>query len=118
MRLQAREGWAASQGQNCVVVLATELTPELLREGYARDLVRLIQERRKELDCEFTDRIAVAVSTESGVIAETIAEHGDTIAVETLADNLSLGVMEVEPVVRNVAGAEVQLFVSVSGGTE
>ena len=118
VRLQAKEGWAAAQGKNSVVVLNTELTDELVREGYARDLIRMIQDRRKDLDCEFTDRIAVAVSTESGVIAETIAEHGDTIAVETLADNLSLGVMEVESVVRNVAGAEVQLFVSVSGGTE
>ena len=52
------------------------------------------------------------------MIAETIDEYGDTIAVETLADKLTLGVMEVESVVRNVAETEVQLFVSVSGGTE
>ena len=99
-------------------MLNTELTDELIREGYARDLIRMIQDRRKELGCEFTDRIDVAVSTESGVIAETIAEYGDTIAVETLSDNLTLGVMEVESVVRNVAETEVQLFVSVIGGTE
>ena len=39
-----------------MVVLSTELTPELIREGLARDVVRLIQERRKELDCQYTDR--------------------------------------------------------------
>ena len=57
VRLQAKPGWAAAQGQTCVVVLATELTPELVAEGLARDFVRLVQDRRKDLGLEFTDRI-------------------------------------------------------------
>ena len=117
VRLQAKEGWAAAQGKNSVVVLNTELTDDLIREGYARDLIRMIQDRRKELDCEFTDRIAVAVGTESAILVQTIAEHGETIAVETLADNLSVGSLEVESVVRNVAETDVHLFVSVQRGT-
>src|SRR5207249_11708673 len=47
VRLQAKPGWAAAQGSNVVVVLATELTPELLAEGLARDFVRIVQEDRK-----------------------------------------------------------------------
>jgi len=62
VRLQAKEGWAAAQGHASVVVLATELTEELIAEGLARELVRLIQDRRKELACDYTDRIAVAWS--------------------------------------------------------
>ena len=38
------------KARTCVVVLATELTPELIAEGFARDFVRLIQDRRKEMD--------------------------------------------------------------------
>ena len=53
VRLQAKEGWAAAQGHNVVVVLATELTKELIREGIARELVRTIQDRRKDLGCQF-----------------------------------------------------------------
>ena len=65
IRLQAKEGWAAAQGTSCVVVLSTDLTAELVRQGHANDLVRLIQDRRKQLDCQYTDRIAVGIVTES-----------------------------------------------------
>src|SRR5207244_13000583 len=41
VRLQPKPGWAAAQGSNVVVVLSTELTPELLAEGLARDFVRI-----------------------------------------------------------------------------
>ncbi|MEO8499015.1 MAG: DUF5915 domain-containing protein, partial [Planctomycetota bacterium] len=63
VRLQAKEGWAAAQGPTTVVVLSTELTDELLREGHARDINRQIQDRRKQLDCDFTDRIEVGIVT-------------------------------------------------------
>ena len=65
VRLQAKPGWAAAHGRLCVVVLATQLTPELIAEGLARDLVRVIQDRRKEMDLEFTDRIVVGMVAES-----------------------------------------------------
>src|SRR5439155_1217483 len=47
VRLQAKPGWAAAQGKACVVVLNTELTPQLIAEGLARDIVRAIQDHRK-----------------------------------------------------------------------
>ena len=43
IRLQAKEGWAAAQGKACVVVLATELTEDLVREGLAREVARAVQ---------------------------------------------------------------------------
>ena len=46
VRLSAKEGWAAAQGQQCVVVLSTELNEELIAEGKARDLIRYIQDIR------------------------------------------------------------------------
>jgi isoleucyl-tRNA synthetase len=88
IRLHAKPGWAAAQGQLCVVVLSTELTPELVREGLANDVVRLIQERRKELQLEYTDRIDVGIVTESAELQAAIDENRETIMRETLATSL------------------------------
>ncbi len=64
VRLEAREGWAAAQGPSCVVVLNTEVTDELRREGIAKDLIRTIQNQRKEIGCEYTDRIEVGAQSD------------------------------------------------------
>lgn len=85
VRLQAKPGWAAAQGVGCVVVLATELTDELILEGLARDVVRLVQERRKELDCQYTDRIEIAVVTEDERLRKAIRANAEYIRTETLA---------------------------------
>jgi|694.fasta_scaffold01267_24 isoleucyl-tRNA synthetase len=61
VRLQAKSGWAAAQGKQCVVVLSTELTPELIREGLAKDLNRIIGDMRKKNQCRFTDRIRLVL---------------------------------------------------------
>jgi isoleucyl-tRNA synthetase len=85
VRLQAKEGWAAAQGHSVVVVLATELTNDLVREGLARELVRTIQDRRKEMGCEFTDRIEIGIVTESAELRAAIEHFADYIRGETLA---------------------------------
>jgi isoleucyl-tRNA synthetase len=115
VRLQAREGWAAAQGQNCVVVLATELTDDLLKEGYARDLVRLIQERRKELDCQFTDRIEVAIVGAEGQLAAAVDEFSDYIQRETLANSISSEATGGEAVAHEVAEMSITMSVQVAG---
>lgn len=89
VRLEAKPGWTAAQGRSCVVVLSTELTEELIREGLARDLVRHIQERRKALDCQYTDRIAVGVVTQADEVAQAVNENRDYIMGETLAEQLT-----------------------------
>jgi isoleucyl-tRNA synthetase len=73
-----------------VVVLATELTPELLREGLARDLIRLIQDRRKDLGLEYTDRISVTIRTEDAETAAAVRENESLIAGETLSDRIAV----------------------------
>jgi len=90
IRLQAKEGWAASQGDECVVVLSTELTDELIREGLARDIVRTIQDQRKQAGCEYTDRIRVRISTESTELAQAVSENQAYISDETLASQLEV----------------------------
>ena len=91
VRLQAREGWAAAQGSGSVVVLNTEVTDELRREGIAKDLIRTVQNQRKTIGCEYTDRIEVAVDATDDQVVLAIKEHRDLIMGETLADDLVAG---------------------------
>ena len=116
VRLQAKDGWAAAQDGLCVVVLSTELTDELIAEGLARELVRTIQDRRKEMKCEFTDRIAVAIVTESKELLAAAEQFRDYICNETLA--VELGSEELsgaEAVERKVAGHALSLQVKQVG---
>ncbi|MCE5303823.1 MAG: isoleucine--tRNA ligase [Planctomycetaceae bacterium] len=114
VRLQAKPGWAAAQGRSTVVVLATELTPDLIREGFARDLVRAIQDRRKELGCEFTDRIAVGLVTDSPELQAAVEQFADYIRGETLAAELTPAPLtDVDPLPIEVADFAAQLYVKV-----
>ncbi|QDT05693.1 Isoleucine--tRNA ligase [Rubripirellula lacrimiformis] len=94
VRLKARDGWAAAQGNQCVVVLNTEVTDELRREGVAKDLIRTVQSQRKEIACEYTDRIEIAIVTDEPEVAAAIKEHGKLITGETLADSLTDAAMD------------------------
>ncbi|MFA5504343.1 MAG: isoleucine--tRNA ligase [Vulcanimicrobiota bacterium] len=85
------EGYAAAEDSGYLVALSTELTPELEREGLARDLVRHVQELRKSSGLEITDRIHLFVEGDSDMLSQTLKEHGDTISSETLALQLSNG---------------------------
>ncbi len=88
VRLQAKPGWAAAQGKGCVVVLNTEVTPELERDGWAKDLIRMIQNMRKESGCRFTERVQVGVVTASNDVRQAIEENRETIMSETLSSEL------------------------------
>jgi len=81
-------------------------------EGLARELVRAIQDRRKELDCQFTDRIAVGVETDAAELRAAVEQFGDYISGETLAVELKLGPLPgVEPVELDIAGHKARLNV-------
>ena len=114
VRLKANEGWAAAQGSRAVVVLATELTPELVRSGWARDINRFIQDRRKALDLERTDRIEVWMESQSDELRTAIVENTDYLSQETLATELSLSPCEsaqVESIEVNVGEATLLIWV-------
>jgi isoleucyl-tRNA synthetase len=114
VRLQAKEGWAAAQGHAVVVVLATELTQDLIREGLARELVRTIQDRRKEMGCQFTDRIVVGIVTESAELRAAIEQFREYIMNETLAvELLCTAPVGATPVDATVAEHVASLYVKV-----
>ena len=66
------------------VVLDTRLTPELEAEGLARDVVRAVQQARKEAGLEIGDRISLNVAGDANAI-EAVGIHRELIAAETLA---------------------------------
>ena len=114
VRMHAKEGWAAAQGPTCVVVLATELTDELIAEGYARELVRAVQDHRKAMDCEFTDRIAVGVATEARELTAAAGAHRDYIMRETLAVELTFDkIYGTEPIELKISGLPLALYMKV-----
>jgi isoleucyl-tRNA synthetase len=86
--LSAKPGWAAAQGRQVVVVLSTEITPELKAEGMARDFVHLVQTARKEQRLDYQDRIHIRVAAAEPV-ASAIQQFRDYIMGETLATELA-----------------------------
>ncbi len=78
---------AALRGNDAVVNLDVEVTDELRAEGVARDLIRLVQQARKDADLAVTDRIGLVVQLPSGVQA-AIAAHQGTVADAVLATSL------------------------------
>jgi isoleucyl-tRNA synthetase len=85
IRTTAKPGWAAAEGPQAVVVVASELTPELIAEGLVREVVHAVQTRRKALDLEFTDRIDLTFATPSPELRAALETHVDYVAAETLA---------------------------------
>ena len=82
-----RPGTAVADDEGLVVVVDTELTPELRAEGDARELQRAIQDLRKEAELELDDRIEVWIDGP----ADTVRPYLATIAAETLADEIRFG---------------------------
>ncbi|MCY0903900.1 isoleucine--tRNA ligase [Arthrobacter sp. H14-L1] len=71
------------------VVLNTELTPELEAEGVARDMVRAIQQARKDADLQVSDRIFTTVSGPQDVI-DALHANAELVRTETLSVGLEL----------------------------
>ncbi len=90
VRLLPKEGWAAAQGPDMVVVISTEITDELRREGWARDLVRTVQDVRKDKRLAYDAQIAVTVFSTHRPFCEAIQEFHEYVQRETLAKTLDV----------------------------
>jgi isoleucyl-tRNA synthetase len=84
VRARAREGFAVAEEGAYVAALVTELTPDLLQEGLAREFVRRVQDLRKSADLDVSDRVQVFVVASDGLQA-AIQAHREYITSETLA---------------------------------
>jgi isoleucyl-tRNA synthetase len=75
---------AALPGSDGLIALDTRVTPELTAEGTARDVIRVIQQARKDAGLDVSDRIALTVGAD-GAVAEAVRTHLEFVAGETLA---------------------------------
>jgi isoleucyl-tRNA synthetase len=82
-------GWLVANKDSLTVALDVTVTPELISEGNARELVNRIQKIRKDNGYELTDRIAVQV-TDHQDLKQSIAQFNNYICAEILADTLEL----------------------------
>ncbi|KDO02793.1 isoleucine--tRNA ligase [Rickettsia tamurae] len=79
------KGAASFENNSSLLILDLELTPELIEEGYARDIVRFIQQARKDADFSITDRILIEIISEFD-LSKIIDNYGDFIKEQTLGE--------------------------------
>jgi isoleucyl-tRNA synthetase len=82
--VKAPEGWVGMIDGETQLALDTRITEALALEGTARDVVRHVQEQRKEAGLEMEDRIVLYLGTDSAKLRAAIDAHRDYIAAETL----------------------------------
>lgn len=84
-----KEGYVTEADNSMTVVLDTNLTPELIEEGFVLELISKIQTMRKDAGFEVTDHIRVAFA-DNDKIEEIAQKHEKEIAGKVLADALSV----------------------------
>lgn len=90
VRAQAKEGLEVASDGAYLAALSTEITSDLKKEGLARDVVRRIQDFRKQADFDISDRIRILYQATSD-LSEAIQEHKQYIMEETLTVDLEEG---------------------------
>ncbi len=83
-----KDGFVAETFEDYAVIIDTKLTPELLEEGYVREMISKVQTMRKEAEFEVTDKIVLSVSGNEE-LAEILKKNEKQIAKEVLAQNVS-----------------------------
>jgi isoleucyl-tRNA synthetase len=91
---RAPEGWVGLEERGTQVALDARITEELAGEGRARDVVRQVQDLRKEAGLEMEDRIVLYLGTDWEPLQQAIDAHRDYIAGETLATSWAPGPLD------------------------
>ena len=97
-----------------VVVLDVEVTPELEAEGAARDMIRSLQQTRRALDLNVSDRVVVGIDGPAELLQQ-LGAHREMIAGEVLATSVTFGPMAGEPQHTEASeGAQVRIWMAVA----
>ena len=104
------EGYVSGQEGEITVALDTNLTPELLEEGFVRELISKVQTMRKEAGFEVMDRIVV-YAKDNEKISALLKSHGEELKAEVLADDIVLDRTEGYTKEWNINGETVTLGV-------
>ena len=102
-----REGWTVASDSGESLALDLALTPELIGQGIARDVTRLIQDARKSSGLDISDRIVVTWESEVDATVSALTSHADLVASEVLATTWSQGTITVPTAVDEELGLKV-----------
>ena len=105
-----KDGYVTEEDNYVTVVLDTNLTPELIEEGFVREVISKIQTMRKEAGFEVMDHISV-YQANNDKIAELMKSNADEIKNEVMADHIHLGEMKGFTKEWNINGETVMLGV-------
>ena len=105
-----KDGYVTEEDNYVTVVLDTNLTPELIEEGFVREVISKIQTMRKEAGFEVMDHIGV-YQANNDKIAELMKSNADEIKGEVMADYIHLGEMKGFTKEWNINGETVMLGV-------
>jgi len=86
--VQGKEFTNDAQTNDRKIKIDWHITDELRREGMMREVIRNVQQARKQAGLQVDDRIELSLVTEDKDLAEAVTEHAETIAAETLANSL------------------------------
>ena len=89
VRINAKEGFDVQMQDNLFIILNTELTKDLINEGYAREIISKVQQLRKASGYEVADRIKLTISSDDTVIG-AVEAFRDYICRETLSQELTV----------------------------
>jgi isoleucyl-tRNA synthetase len=82
---------SAAEFSRGLVYVDVSLTPDLQAEGYAREIIRRIQDMRKELDLRVEDKITVSIDMDDGDVLDLALRQKDYIAGEVRATEIEMG---------------------------
>jgi isoleucyl-tRNA synthetase len=91
---KAVDGWAGVVDRGTQVAIDARITETLAREGMARDVVRQVQDLRKQAGLEMEDRIVLYLYTEWEPLRRAIEAHREYIASETLTTHWSMTLLD------------------------
>lgn len=83
------EGWLVSSEAGMTVALDSQITPELEKEGLAREFVNRVQNLRKDSGFDVTDRISITLHSKFEEMQDAVRVHAAFIQQETLAESIS-----------------------------
>ncbi len=98
VKANAKSGFAVAEEGAYVAALVTDLTPELVQEGLAREFVRRVQDLRKSADLDVADRVNLFVEASAG-LQSAVEAHKDYITAETLTVDLKFAAPPAEAAV-------------------
>jgi isoleucyl-tRNA synthetase len=103
--------WSCADEDGIQIAISTVTTPELEREGMARDFVRQVQQLRKDADLQIQDRITIQYQSDDAEIATGVSEWSDYIQNETLADSIEAGTADADVKSLSIGNARAKVWI-------